>query len=461
MCGGPWQAVLLFIWVFEIFFITMISDNNIETRNPFIEPSLVLQTLKIPIIHDVQLKTHLEETAYEVFEFGPEWYDQIRSSGKLINLTETMKLHEDINNHPLIEKVKGMNFKEMVKELKLTRDLKTLDEVERGAMVKVVTEFAIKEPLVEIEETCEPILAASIKCEDYGENLNGERERPARIGHLIQFGFEADSLEIHLHEIYDYIDKFFIVEAQRTHFMNTPKPLIWPQLAKQKRFSKFLDKIVYFVITDELIENHAQSSVTNIWRNEGIQEDLRWRMFLEWNKKHDNYFKEDDVLGFGDTDEISSRHNLALIKKCNLKGVTDIGIWFTFGTVSKYHNSCFHVRGHYDNLGDPTYWPVKAAMDNSEKPSRNRGKSPYHLLGGLHLTRYRYIPHVLAKELSATEAGNTNHPIFQLLDQLSNSDVSLHEMKLQMMKYIDKWSVIRDYFDMPKDRLGTLPFVIP
>ncbi|OHT03677.1 hypothetical protein TRFO_28869 [Tritrichomonas foetus] len=128
--------------------------------------------------------------------------------------------HADIDNHPLVQKVKGLNFKDTVRELKLTRQLSSLNETERGAIVKIISDFSILEPLIEADAKCQAEIQSSTKCEDYSQNLGPERSKPIKIGHLLLFGFESDVLEIHLHEIYDFVDKIFITEAERTHFMN-------------------------------------------------------------------------------------------------------------------------------------------------------------------------------------------------------------------------------------------------
>ena len=58
---------------------------------------------------------------------------------------------------------------------------------------------------------------------------------------------ELDLLEIRLNELYDVVDKFVLVEANRT-FQNTPKPFFY-ELNKE-RFSRFSDKIIHIKLTD-------------------------------------------------------------------------------------------------------------------------------------------------------------------------------------------------------------------
>lgn len=57
---------------------------------------------------------------------------------------------------------------------------------------------------------------------------------------------ELDLLEIRLNELDGVVDKFVIVEADRT-FQNQPKPFIFEQ--NSERFAKYLDKIIHVKLT--------------------------------------------------------------------------------------------------------------------------------------------------------------------------------------------------------------------
>lgn len=71
-----------------------------------------------------------------------------------------------------------------------------------------LTDYLIKEPLINnINELCKPKQLPVINCLNYGYSYNFTKEQK-RIGHLIQFGFDVDILEIHLNEVYDIIDFF-------------------------------------------------------------------------------------------------------------------------------------------------------------------------------------------------------------------------------------------------------------
>jgi hypothetical protein len=44
---------------------------------------------------------------------------------------------------------------------------------------------------------------------------------------LLLFGYDVDTLEVHLHEAYDVADHFFLLEATTTHHNGNRKTLIW------------------------------------------------------------------------------------------------------------------------------------------------------------------------------------------------------------------------------------------
>ena len=99
------------------------------------------------------------------------------------------------------------------------------------------------------------------------------------------FSNELDVLEIHLNVLNDYVDKFILVESNRT-FTNKPKDFIF--LQNRNRFKEFLDKIIY-------IQNYdITGNVT--WENEKCQRDRIMKGF-------ENADPEDFII-IGDVDEI-------------------------------------------------------------------------------------------------------------------------------------------------------------
>ena len=91
-----------------------------------------------------------------------------------------------------------------------------------------------------------------VDCSQYPDAfLPEKRESSARIGHMIQLGFDVDTLKVHLNELADVVDYFFITEWTDSHNKQVShKPLTWEAIKKQPRFEKFQDKVVHFILDD-------------------------------------------------------------------------------------------------------------------------------------------------------------------------------------------------------------------
>ncbi|CAL8130222.1 unnamed protein product [Orchesella dallaii] len=285
-------------------------------------------------------------------------------------------------------------------------------------LLSQLTPFLITEPNVNTNTSCGPppfqfpsTLPPCVK-------LN----KPRNIAVLLQHGFDADTLEIHFHELDELVDKFFIIESTLTTYLGASKPLIWESLKKQHRFEKFVPKVVHFVLDDaELLKakvdvakvekGEAQGNIYNI---EIIQEQMRWLKFLRWNQVT-KLFGSEDLLGFGDVDEIPNRNVIYYLKHCKLfVDPVDIGIWFPYGRIDQAFRTDFPVGRHPFTHGDPTYWTFKTALKYSKKtnhsqpPTRQRGKSRGFAIGGMHMTYYGYLPFRMTKLLTTAEVTKVN-----------------------------------------------------
>lgn len=278
-----------------------------------------------------------------------------------------------------------------------------------------MTKANMVEPHTPIDETCTTPDLSTLQCTS-GAVFSGETQRK-KIGHAIILGFDVDTLEIHLNEVYDVVDKFFIVEWTLIHNGNFGgvKPLTWDGIKHQSRFRKFQDKVVHLILDD--VDTLEVVDAQELFERENYQEMQRWENIKRWNDKT-HFFKPDDLIGFGDADEVPSRENLYLLKHCALKpGIqtVDIGIWFPKGRFNQAFRTDFPVSlEHPYTLGDPTFWTFQAAMDSKDVPSRRRGTSDAFLLGGVHLSDYKYLPFILLKQMSCTECS------LKLLSQLGH-----------------------------------------
>ena len=116
----------------------------------------------------------------------------------------------------------------------------------RQTLIDNIEKFAYLEPETPINISCHPpnvINYSMIDCSKYPNAfLPNKSNRTVKVGHAIQLGFDVDTLEIHLNEIYDVIDYFFIIESTHIHCESFRKQLTWDQVSTQPRFTKFRNK---------------------------------------------------------------------------------------------------------------------------------------------------------------------------------------------------------------------------
>jgi len=100
---------------------------------------------------------------------------------------------------------------------------------------------------------------------------------------------ELDLLEIRLNELYDVVDKFIIVEANKTQSL-IAKPFNFE--TNIDRYKKFLDKIVYIKVED------CPSNDKNLWTMENFQRNCVMRGLDQIG------INENDLIMISDMDEI-------------------------------------------------------------------------------------------------------------------------------------------------------------
>jgi hypothetical protein len=97
---------------------------------------------------------------------------------------------------------------------------------------------------------------------------------------------EFELLELRLRELYDHVDYFVLVEANRT-FQNNFKPLYYAD--RNRQFDQWKDKIIYVPVTD-------MPTDTDPWGRERHQRDAILRGLPNADA--------DDIVMIGDADEI-------------------------------------------------------------------------------------------------------------------------------------------------------------
>lgn len=141
---------------------------------------------------------------------------------------------------------------------------------------------------------------------------------------------ELDLLEIRLNYLYDYVDRFVILEAAQT-FSGKPKPLVFKD--NIKRFEKYLDKITYFAVEDLhqdygsvqafLKERHCDSSASVLRIMDGHthynKKQLHWVLDTYHREMlHaplNEYANNDDLVMFSDLDEIPTHSAVMKIRE--------------------------------------------------------------------------------------------------------------------------------------------------
>jgi beta-1,4-mannosyl-glycoprotein beta-1,4-N-acetylglucosaminyltransferase len=86
---------------------------------------------------------------------------------------------------------------------------------------------------------------------------------------------ELDLLELRLQELYDHVDHFVLVEANRT-FQNNSKPFYFGE--NQHRFARYMDKIIHIQVND-------MPESTDAWGREAHQRICDLRRLRRSNSK--------------------------------------------------------------------------------------------------------------------------------------------------------------------------------
>lgn len=182
---------------------------------------------------------------------------------------------------------------------------------------------------------------------------------------------ELDVLEVRLNELYNVVDKFILVEADKT-FTNQNKPLYYE--INKERFAKFADKIEHIIIT-EYPEFDAA------WTFENYQRDVIIKTLKE-------RCSDDDLIIISDLDEIP---RASLIKKH--KDTEGIKVFeqklYTF--YFNYLNATEPVwtRGtrllKFKDVGNKTLTDIRMAEGKHIKDAGWH----FTYLGGLDMVRYK------------------------------------------------------------------------
>ena len=274
-----------------------------------------------------------------------------------------------------------------------------------------LAKWLLIEPAVDFNRSCLPpplIKPENLRCKEMHPyaNFTGEiRKKPRKIGISFKYAFETDVLELQLMEVYDVVDKIFLVESCRTHMDNSPKRLFWEELKWTTRFRKFQDKVVHFILDD-----HDVVQTLVVGEQEHYQEKVRFEMIVEWNRKF-KFFEDDDLIAMGDCDEIVSRNVIHALKYCEIENLSvgiDAGIWFVHQSIqsTQIGYASLRVFSQYC-LGSPTFHSFarcNASYDKGIYLTREKGRNKGHAIaGGIHLSWYPNPFQLLMKRVTCSE----------------------------------------------------------
>ncbi len=145
------------------------------------------------------------------------------------------------------------------------------------------------------------------------------------------FWKEFDLLKIRFEELYDVVDYFVLLEADKT-FTNLPKPLYFAENAHL--FDKYKDKIIHIVVDD--LPFHEKNEV-DFWKRQRYQRDALVRGLKNCGP--------DDIILISDLDEIPRSTTIKKIKEF------------------------FADKSAYTNRQNKTLQDLKACILNLEMPN--------------------------------------------------------------------------------------------
>lgn len=161
-------------------------------------------------------------------------------------------------------------------------------------------------------------------------------EKFSKVYDCFMFSHELDLLNLRLHELYDYVDYFVIVESNETH-SGLPKPLYFRE--NQHLFEKFSDKIINVAI--EGFPTPPSDQNPN-WFRENFQRNQILTVLQSLD------MKDNDCVMLSDVDELPDRNSVMNVRHHarRLQVITFRQRWFTWNF----------------ELEDPQEWPGTQVM---------------------------------------------------------------------------------------------------
>lgn len=168
------------------------------------------------------------------------------------------------------------------------------------------------------------------------------------------FSTELDLLLVRLHELFPAVDRFFLVESDRT-FTGLPKRLVLqPALTNDARFKPFLPRITYRTFSGRALEKGESP-----WDQEIA---LRQFMTSLLREHFPSAPLPTPVLLFSDVDEILSLKTASLLKACQFPAPLHLGL------------RSFVYSFEFEEGGETSSWRPSAV----EWPLRGEGEDEFY-----------------------------------------------------------------------------------
>jgi len=247
---------------------------------------------------------------------------------------------------------------------------------------------------------------------------------------------EYDILEGRLEYLYDHVDYFVLVESNLTH-SGKPKPLYF--MENMSRYSKYLDKILYFPYAASAakfdftkLPDHDRDYDNGFWKMENAQRN-HINCALE-------FFPDDAVVMISDVDEIPHKNCMSIAKN----SFADFGPLLAIQQI--YY--CYNFNQKYP---DPWHGTVIAECGYVKKHSpqfcrNNKYNIPAISYGGWHLTYWGTPEHIQSKLRSfAHQELNT--------EQFTNAEYIKKQIQAGEDLFGRHWSkfVVEDTNNIPDD----------
>ncbi|CEM33343.1 unnamed protein product [Vitrella brassicaformis CCMP3155] len=226
------------------------------------------------------------------------------------------------------------------------------------------------------------------------------REKPIRIVDVVLFGYELDLLEIRFHELDDVVAHTVLLENELS-MKGVPKPLMWQEARTQERFARFANRTSSAVV----LTRDTPVKKRGLWPWERATRQAAFRVVRMVDMQEGLELDNDDVIIYGDLDEMPSGESLRHLQQCEPRpGVFPLsgGLLFFIGRLDEVYLSDSPVPGWKYLLERPSYhrWHDAKRIRRLEQPKRPGGYLP----GGWHLSDYPFLPFILIKRITISES---------------------------------------------------------